>query len=183
MSLCFASEGILRAFGWTCLSFCCHTWSNHGVVVSFCFASEWLLRALEWTFDAILALFIESWHGSLGHILVKLFFAGVCTQSNHPQISMWLIDVWCAWLSQKMGIEKDTRMWRNRKDMYHASYRAKTDTQDSALSRPAMNPSWDFWYYGTVCISVLQWLLWTGSLHGHCVHLRAAVTWDGVVDR
>ena len=26
-----------------------------------------------------------------------------------------------------------------------------------------------------VCICVLQWLSWRGSLHGHCVHLRAAV--------
>ena len=43
-----------------------------------------------------------------------------------------------------------------------------------------MNPSWDL-SYGTVCICVLHWLSWTDSLHGHCVHLRPAVTCEGSV--
>ena len=41
-----------------------------------------------------------------------------------------------------------------------------------------MNPSWPL-SYGTVRVCVLQWLSWTGSLNGHCVHLRAAVTCEG----
>ena len=43
-----------------------------------------------------------------------------------------------------------------------------------------MNPAWPL-SYGTVRICVLKWLSWMGSLHGHCVHLRVAVTCEGFV--
>lgn len=34
-----------------------------------------------------------------------------------------------------------------------------------------------------VCVCVLQWLSWRGSLHTRCVHLRATVPCDWFVDR
>ena len=45
-----------------------------------------------------------------------------------------------------------------------------------------MSTSWDM-SLGAVCICVLQWLFWTGSLHGHCAHLRAAVLCEGFLHR
>lgn len=55
---------------------------------------------------------------------------------------------------------------------YHASYRTKP--HDLILSSQRWARHTNLWH-STDCICVLQWLSWMGSLHGHCVHLPAAV--------